>query len=192
MVHFCAVPGCSNRSDRENQLSYYRLPLKNKAVLKQWIHNIGRANLTLKDHTRVCSEHFANARGRMLRLDEVPTLKLPVLFTKVSSVPPRRAIIRHEAPARKTSVVTVRYKDASVNTELTGADLELLENQLRETEEKLQELEECADLKGKQHFPLSSVRHNDSIVWFYTGFGTFSAVMVCFNFLGPAVNKLNL
>ena len=86
----------------------------------------------------------------------------------------------------------VRYKDASVNAELTGADLELLENQLREPEEKLQELEECADLKGKQHFRLSSIRHDDSIVRFYTGFGTFSALMVCFNFLGPAVNKLNL
>ena len=80
-----------------------------------------------------------------------------------------------------------------MNTELTGADLELFENQLRETEEKLQELEEeCADLKGKQHFRLSSIRHDDSIVRFYTGFGTFSALMVCFNFLGPAVNKLNL
>ena len=74
----------------------------------------------------------------MLRPDEVPTLKLPVLSMKVSSVPPCRAIIRHEAPARKRSVVTVQYKEASVNTELTGADLELLENQLRETEEKLQ------------------------------------------------------
>ena len=35
--------------------------LKNKAVLKQWIHNIGRLNLTLNDHTGVCSMHFANA-----------------------------------------------------------------------------------------------------------------------------------
>ena len=74
----------------------------------------------------------------MLRPDEVPTLKLPVLSTKVSSVPPHRAIIQHEAPARKRSIVTVRYKDASVNTKLTGADLELLENQLHETEKKLQ------------------------------------------------------
>ena len=85
MVNFCAVPGCSNHLDQENQLSYYRLPLNNKAVLKQWIHNIGRANLSLKDHTRVCSEHFANAQGRRLRPDEVPTLKLPARGTKVSS-----------------------------------------------------------------------------------------------------------
>ena len=64
----------------------------------------------------------------MLRPEEVPTLKLPVLLTKVSLVPPHRAIIRHEALARKRSVFTVRYKDASVNTELIEADLEQLGN----------------------------------------------------------------
>ena len=74
----------------------------------------------------------------MLLPDEVPTLKLPVISTKVSSVLQCRAIIRHEAPARKRNVVAVRSKDANVNTELIGADLELLENQLCETEEKLQ------------------------------------------------------
>ena len=51
IINFCAVPGCSNCSDRKNHLSYYRLPLKNKSVLKQWIYNIGRANLLLKNHT---------------------------------------------------------------------------------------------------------------------------------------------
>ena len=44
-------------------------------------------------------------------------------------------------------------KYASLNIELTGADLELLEKQFRETEKKLQELEEeCADMNGKQFF----------------------------------------
>ena len=42
---------------------------------------------------------------------------------------------------RPRSVIMVQYKDASMNTELTGADLELLENQLCETEEKLQEVQ---------------------------------------------------
>ena len=95
MIHIRAVPGCSNHSDRENQLSYNQLPLKKKkAVLKQWIQNISRANLTLKDHTRVCSDHLANAPGRMLCPDKVLTLKPPVLATRVSSEPPHRAIIQ--------------------------------------------------------------------------------------------------
>ena len=43
----------------------------------------------------------------------------------------------------------------------------------------------------KAAFSLSSIHYDDKIVTFYTGFGTFSALMVCFNFLGPAVDKLN-
>ena len=35
-------------------------------------------------------------------------------------------------------IVMVRYKDASENTKLAGADIELLENQFHETGEKLQ------------------------------------------------------
>ena len=96
MVHFCAVPGCSNRSDRETHLSYHRLtlPLKNK-VLKEWIHKI-RTNLP---STRVCSEHFVRSTGRMLRVDEVPSEKLPVsrlatnLFVAAAATQSHRSIL---------------------------------------------------------------------------------------------------
>ena len=47
MVHFCAVPGCSNRSNREVNRSYFGLPLHNKVLLKTWIHKIGRENLPI-------------------------------------------------------------------------------------------------------------------------------------------------
>ena len=67
MVHFCTVPGCSNRSDREMQLSFHRLP-RDKKVLKQWVHKIGRAQIAISESTRVCSEHFVNSRGRKLVL----------------------------------------------------------------------------------------------------------------------------
>ena len=97
MVHFCAVPGCSNRSDRETHLSYHRLPLKNKNVLKEWIHKIRRTNLPLKESTRVCSEHFLRSTGRMLRVDEVPSEKLPV-----SRYKPLRCRRRHAEPSFDT------------------------------------------------------------------------------------------
>ena len=80
MVHFYTVPGCSNRSDRETQLSFHRLP-RDKNVLKQWVHKIGRAQLAISESTRVYCEHFVNSRGRKIRPDEVPTLNLPVLPT---------------------------------------------------------------------------------------------------------------
>ena len=81
MPQFCCVHGYSNRSDRETNLSFHHLSLKRKMILKKRIHKIGRKNLPLNDKTRICSEHFVNSRGRMLRWDEVPSLKLPSLPT---------------------------------------------------------------------------------------------------------------
>ena len=79
MVNFCVVPGCSNRSNREKDLSYYRLPLKDKKLLQVWVHKIGRKNLPLNGNSRVCSQHFEpnSARGRCLLPGEYPKLKLP-------------------------------------------------------------------------------------------------------------------
>ena len=51
MVHVCVVPGCSNRSDREKNLSFHCLPLKNKILLRTWIHKIGRKNLPLNNNS---------------------------------------------------------------------------------------------------------------------------------------------
>ena len=133
MVHFCAVPGCSNRSDRDSQVSYHRLPLRNKLLLKQYVHKIGRRNLPLNESTCICSDHFVNSRGRMLRLDEVPSLKLPVLPTQVVTSQPRRQILRSTLPEpsadKELSVSNVSYGDAATN-DLTGADLESLEGQV--------------------------------------------------------------
>ena len=84
MPQFCCVPGYSNRLDCETNLSFHRLPLKRKVILKKWIHKIGRKNLPLNDKTHVCSEHFVDSRGWMLRWDEVPSLKLPSLPTQVT------------------------------------------------------------------------------------------------------------
>ena len=47
MGHFCSVPGCSNRSDRETLRSYFCLPLRRKKLLNIWIHTIGRKNLLI-------------------------------------------------------------------------------------------------------------------------------------------------
>ena len=54
---FCSVPGCSN-SSHNSQVSFHRFPLKNAALLKQWVHNIQRKDFIPKGHSRVCGEHF--------------------------------------------------------------------------------------------------------------------------------------
>ena len=85
IVHFCCMPGCSNRSTRKHHLYYFALPLKKKQLLRNWIHKIGCKNLPINTSTRICSEHFVNATGRRLRPDEYPSVKLPVLSTAIST-----------------------------------------------------------------------------------------------------------
>ena len=199
MVNFCAVPGCSNRSDRDTNVSYHRLPINKPLLLKQWIHKIGRVNPSICDSTRVCSEHFVNSKGRKLRPDEYPTLKLPLCPTEVSVSPPRRELIRHDLPVKKrkcdSQVDTssgMLYCDAATNTELTWLEIEDKEKELDVTKKKLEEYKaECSDLKQKQHLRLSNIQDDDDKVRFYTGFSSYAALMVCFNFLGKGSLKLN-
>ena len=91
MVHFCAVPGCSNDSIKRPELSFHRLPLMKKKLLKVWVHKIGQKNLPLNNNTCVYSEHFVNSIKSRLRPDEFPSLKLPVLATSVTNLQKRVA-----------------------------------------------------------------------------------------------------
>ena len=82
----------------------------------------------------MCSEHFANARGRRLRPDEALTLELPSRATKISSVPPRRAIIRHRSPTRERLELLqfgTKMPQGEHRIELTGANVKRIENQLQ-------------------------------------------------------------
>ena len=92
MVPCCCVPECSARSDRELHLSFFSLSLKNKKLLKRWVHAIGHKKPPLNPHTRICSKHFVNAEGRCLYLSEVPSLFLPrtsISWNKIRKKPPR-------------------------------------------------------------------------------------------------------
>ena len=70
MVNFCAVYGCSNRSNREKDKSFFRIPkvpvncddlTRNLSTERRhlWITRINRKNAELSgSHHRVCSDHF--------------------------------------------------------------------------------------------------------------------------------------
>ena len=154
MVHFCCVPGCSNRSDRDCKFTYHRLPLKKKGILKQWIHKIGRKEPPLNESTQVCSRHFVNSKGRMLRPDEVPTLNLPTLATQVVVPSPRRPLVTHPVQGRtiETHIVTEpaespvpTCKDVGVNTDLTMVMLDSMEEELKKVKRKLIQVEKDCD-----------------------------------------------
>ena len=70
MVNYCRVYGCTNRSDREKNLEYYRLPrvIKNQReackTLSEERRRVWLAELNQDfkgknlDNIRVCSAHF--------------------------------------------------------------------------------------------------------------------------------------
>ena len=71
MVNFCAVFGCSNRSNREEDRSFYRLPAiitrpnnKKQELSRErratWLARIRREDLSSDpgEFVRVCSDHF--------------------------------------------------------------------------------------------------------------------------------------
>ena len=89
----CAAFGCTNSSAADESLSFFRFPVKDPSLLKQWIHAIGRQKFSPTKHSRLCSVHFKEEyfeldiysqimaqehtkrrRGRRLKAGSVPTI----------------------------------------------------------------------------------------------------------------------
>ena len=50
MMNISVVPGCRSRSDRDHHLSFHLLPLKNKTLLKKWLHQIEQKNVLMVEY----------------------------------------------------------------------------------------------------------------------------------------------
>ena len=85
MRHYCIVPLCNNRSGTPEAagLSFYRLPLKDPALLKLWLVRIQRENTPVNQHSRVYSAHFEG--GRKVGKKDIPSV---FAWTKKASCPP--------------------------------------------------------------------------------------------------------
>ncbi|XP_034235759.1 uncharacterized protein LOC117642061 [Thrips palmi] len=120
MVYACAVVGCTNRNNREKNLSYYCIPkvianqcektlaLSQKRRAK-YLANIGRKDLQDKDvtnNTRVCSEHFTTGKPAAL-FDETNPDWAPTLKMRPAAVTPTPA---KQDPARRYQRVQERQR----------------------------------------------------------------------------------
>ena len=191
MVHFCSVPGCSNGSNRETTRSYFRLPLKRKKLLKIWVHKIRRKNLPINCSTRICSDHFVSAAGRLLRPDEYPSVNLPVLSTTTSQAKARKPpSMRVVQPVDTSPNTTNEETSEEVPIQMTDAGVQVSDESksvIAELSKKVSSLEEqlCAS-----KFRLENICEDNNKVLFYTGFPNYTTLKVCFDYLGPAVHKL--
>ena len=124
-------------------LYFHHLLPKNKPLLKVWVHKIGRKKLPINDSSRVYSDHFVNSVGRLQRKDEHPTIKLHTLPTQViykPRKPPKERYIAatlsefEQSSSDEHEVVTI--SDASINTDITGNDIEALKIEISELKEE--------------------------------------------------------
>ena len=192
MVNTCIVPGCGSRSDRDHHLSFHCLPLTNKPLLKQWLHQIGRKNAPVNQNSRVCSKHFKRSHMRKLRPDEYPTENLPKLATRVTTATPRRPLVRrplqenrHDDSDNGDRMEQLPTREISVNTD-DDQQVKKLEARVCELEEEIKELRK----DESSRFSLESIASDDSKVAFYTGFPSYDHLKICFDFLGPAASQL--
>ena len=193
MVNTCVVPGCGSRSDRDHHLSFHLLPLKNKSLLKKWLHQIGRKNVPLNKNSRACSRHFKNSRLRKLHSDEYPTENLPRLATRATTSTPRRPLVRRQLVEDERDdddtgdndrVESPPTQDVGVNT--VGDEIERLEAKIHDLEDEIKVLTES----DRSRFSLESIANDDTKVMFYTGFPSYDHLKICFDFLGPATKQL--
>ena len=76
MVHFCAVFGCANRSKRDKDERFFRLPSVKPSVGQEiksaqenrgneWLKRIKRQDLTPGkfERARICSDHFVSGKS---------------------------------------------------------------------------------------------------------------------------------
>ena len=178
-MHVCAVPGCHSKSDREKQLSFYRLPLSNHHLLKRWASNIGRKALPLNNNTRVGSLHFQSGKNK--GSNEVPTWKLP-------KTPHHMNVSKQKSPKKRVQLC-VQKSSPKRKTVSVGTDLQW-ETRITELEARVVLLEKQLNETRARTLSIDTILQNDTKVQFYTGFPSRKHFEICFKFPGPSVSCL--
>ena len=183
--------GCSNRSDSETIRSYFHLPLKRKEVLKIWVHTIGRKSVPINGSTRVCSDHFVNVTGRLLRPDQYPMVNLPVLHITTSQAKPRKLLaVRAVQPVDTSPNASDEEESSEEMSIMADAEIQVSDdskNVLAELSKKISCLEE--QLHASK-FCLANICEDDNKVLFYTGSPNYATLKMCYDYLEPVVHKL--
>ena len=215
MPQDCISFGCPNTSSKSSDISFHRLPLKNKKVLAKWIINIRRTNTPVNEHVRICSEHFEpscflishNGRKK-LRKDAIPTRFSFTKPAKERTSPKQRLPLTEKTNTVNTNTVNTgeilsKQSDydegedgslpseneetvSSLNEDVLLQRIDTLEAELKNTQENLKQL--LADGEAKK-FCLENLAKDDKLFKFYTGF-SYMQFQACFEFFGESVSCL--
>ncbi|XP_782462.2 THAP domain-containing protein 5 [Strongylocentrotus purpuratus] len=111
----CAATNCKNRSDRAvvRGRSFHRLPLRDPALLKVWLSQMGRESWKPRPSSAICSDHFEkicfDRTGQTTRIREsaVPTLfnlpRVPFKPKKTKTTKQKKEIVIKFPPKKLRS-----------------------------------------------------------------------------------------
>ena len=107
---YCMAFSCNNDSkDYKRGISFFRLPLRNTALLKQWLAKLRLQDPPIKETSRVCSEHFTeDCFERDLKSELVPGAK-PMRTLKADAVPTLFSFVK--TTERATSTKRIKAKE---------------------------------------------------------------------------------
>ena len=96
MVNFCAVIGCGKRSDRDKEISFFRIPAEithqgektqefSEKRRRLWLARIHRGDFKPSNHTRICSVHFVTGIYRYIYIIFI-YIYIYYLSTKINEI----------------------------------------------------------------------------------------------------------
>ena len=185
MPKHCSIPGCTNRSNKEEckGLSFYKLPTDHEERLR-WLISIKKP-ITVSSYTYVCSLHFKG--NKKTSNNDVPTI-----FPWTSSISARKSpTVRPFVPPE-----VKRHKDnedlakqlQSYTESLTKLkeDYLHLEKRLEKVTEELKQMK----LGYVERFGVKRFQGSNEDIQFYTGLPSYNIFICIYRYLEPLLQYL--
>ncbi|XP_076034153.1 uncharacterized protein LOC143020979 [Oratosquilla oratoria] len=206
MVNYCRVMGCHNRSDREKELQFYRLPkvIKNQGLEWEklcedrrhlWLaslqQNFDGKNL---DNIRICSAHFISGKKAELYQrdspDWVPSVNMlgskakpPVASPEILRFKRREDRIQKKKDYAAAESLLLLNKDKDT-TDLTEDVMSSMIEELHNLRTENIELRVKVEARS-QKYDVDEFKDKDEKVLYNTGFPTFQILWTVFVYLEP-------
>ena len=189
---------CGNSRKKQPELKYHRIPSDpEKRALWLQVFNISAGSI--KPHHRICSWHFKD--GNPNNKPEVNIGKKFASPIKKGTLRAQRAELREKARENQQNLCSVPDRPAAAlpgpSSVLSGTSAALpgpssaLPGPSAALPGPSSASSGIPSVLPLQVFTIEEIQHDDKLVCFYTGFVSYKIYLAFFNFLGPAVDKLN-
>ncbi|XP_026177649.1 uncharacterized protein LOC113138963 [Mastacembelus armatus] len=198
----CCVPMCKASARFNSVLSFHKFP-KDEELQKMWVVNIRRDDLTVTNHTRVCSRHFQTTDlieppspigRRRLRSGTVPVLfpwnnfTLPVLRTGVWQGKERPD---PDTAENKDPPIDVDHQDHDYCSTAEPSALNPVLNHTEDPRAEIARLQkQIEEISVKNKFGLERFAASDDDIRFYTRFATHAHLMAFWGYIESATHKM--